>query len=209
MQKRSKSNYVKVFVALKQASKKAGFPLTFKTHVMDFEIAAAQASTQVFPKASISFCHFHLAKSIWKNIRKKSKLLFSIKCSFHQSNYFEDLVVLARKNMVHREIANIIALPLLPSSLVRNRFNTIARTLTSYSNSFLPFVNYVRRTYLNNSRFPIESWNHYNYLGTRPRTNNHLEGTHRQYKTYVLINRSFSLWQSLIFIFKWQFTSFW
>lgn len=100
---------------------------------------------------------------------------------------FKDLAVLSRETEIRREIANIIALPLLPSKLVRTRFNVIAKYLLKASNLFESFVKFIRRTYLNNARFTIESWNHYDHLGTRPRTNNHLEGTHRQFKTYVLI----------------------
>ena len=94
-----------------------------------------------------------------------------------------DLAALAKQNAAHREIANIIALPLIPSERVRRRFHHVSMKLISVSSLFIPFINYIRRTYLNSSRFPIKSWNHYDYLGTCPRTNNHLEGTHRQYKT--------------------------
>lgn len=95
-----------------------------------------------------------------------------------------DLTALTKRDAVNREIANIIALPLIPSIRIRHQFRIVATKLLAESRLFLPFVNYVRRTYLNNSRFPIKSWNHYDHLGTRPRTTNHLEGTHRQYKTW-------------------------
>lgn len=100
---------------------------------------------------------------------------------------FKDLVVLSREPLIRREIANIIALPLLPSNLVRPRFKIIAKCLSKASNLFDTFIKYINRTYLNNIRFKIQSWNHYDHLGTRPRTNSHLEGTHRQFKTYVSI----------------------
>lgn len=71
MQKRSCECYISLFLALKQAANRFGFPLSFKIHLMDFEIAAAKASNHVFPKAAVSFCHFHFARAIWKHIRTK------------------------------------------------------------------------------------------------------------------------------------------
>lgn len=73
MQKRSCECYIRLFRALKQAANRFGFPLTFKIHLMDFEIAAAKASNHVFPNATVSFCHFHFARAIWKHIRTKSE----------------------------------------------------------------------------------------------------------------------------------------
>jgi hypothetical protein len=72
MEKRSIKAYTILFNALKEAATKIGFDLTPTDHMIDFEIAAARASKIVFPKTSISFCHFHFAQAIWRNIQKKS-----------------------------------------------------------------------------------------------------------------------------------------
>jgi hypothetical protein len=96
--------------------------------------------------------------------------------------FCEDLVSMAKNVMARRQIANMISLALIPASLVRQRFAIIKNDLHSYNPAFSPFLNYFRRTYIDSRKFPIESWNHFEHLGTRPRTNNHLEGTHRQLK---------------------------
>jgi hypothetical protein len=94
-----------------------------------------------------------------------------------------ELVSEAREAPMKRHIANLIALPMVPTYLVRQRFKMISKQLSYENPSFDRFILYFRRTYINSKRFPIPSWNHYNFLGTRPRTNNHLEGSHRQLKT--------------------------
>jgi len=82
-------------------------------------------------------------------------------------------------------IANLIALPMIPKYSVRQRFDLIKQQLHSINPLFDSFLMYFQRTYINSSRFPIISWNHFDYLGTRPRTNNHVEGTHRQMKRQI------------------------
>lgn len=71
---------------------------------------------------------------------------------------------------------------MIPVHLVKGRFEWISKQLHAQNVLFDSFVVYLQRTYINSKRFPINSWNHYNDLGTRPRTNNHLEGSHRQLK---------------------------
>lgn len=193
MEKRSREAYIFLFNGLKQASAAIGFNLSPSLHMMDFEVAAAQASKNVFINTSISFCHFHFAKSIWRNIRKNGEfnaLLRKLPADQFKLTYillkFDTdlgLVTISRTEQVRREIANVIALPLIPSSLVCNRFETIRADLHSINSTFSSFIKYFRRTYVNSTRFPIQTWNHYDFLGTRPRTNNHLEGAHRQLKT--------------------------
>ena len=87
-----------------------------------------------------------------------------------------------REEEIKRHIAYLIALPMVPTYLVHQRFDLISRQLLSDGQSFNRFVSYVQRTYINSKTFPIFDWNHYNFLGNRPRTNNHLKGTHRQLK---------------------------
>ena len=73
---------------------------------------------------------------------------------------------------------------MIPIPLVKQRFEIISTQLHLQNKLFDPFIKYVRRTYINSRRFRVAAWNHYNDLGTRPRTNNHLEGSHRQLKKY-------------------------
>ena len=93
-----------------------------------------------------------------------------------------DLITRVRKKEVKRHIANLIALPMILIHLVRQQFDLINRELLSDNQLFNRFILYLQRTYINTKGFPISSWNQYDFLGTRPRTNNHLEGTHRQLK---------------------------
>ena len=96
-------------------------------------------------------------------------------------NIFDlDLVTQVREKEMKRHIANLIALPMIPIHLVRRRFDLINRRLLSDNQSFNRLILYLQSTYINSDQFPISSWNHYDFLGTRSRTNNHLEGTHRQ-----------------------------
>lgn len=68
MQKRTFKSYRNLFRGLKEACRRAGFDLSPVAHLMDFEYAAARASKEVFPQTKQIFCHFHFAKSIWRNL---------------------------------------------------------------------------------------------------------------------------------------------
>jgi hypothetical protein len=96
--------------------------------------------------------------------------------------FFQDLVTLAREKSIKRCIADLIALPMLPVHLIRQRFDFISQQLHLENKLFDPFISYFRKTYIRSRTYPIVAWNHYNHLGTRPRTNNHVEGNHRQLK---------------------------
>lgn len=74
MQKRTFKSYRNLFRGLKEACRRAGFDLSPVAHLMDFEYAAARASKEVFPQTKQIFCHFHFAKSIWRNLQKKVRI---------------------------------------------------------------------------------------------------------------------------------------
>ncbi|CAF3137818.1 unnamed protein product [Rotaria sp. Silwood2] len=159
-----------------EAAATYGINLAPSFHMIDFESAAAKASKKVFDSTNISYCHFHFAKAIWRKLQKLN------------------LVSQIREKKMKRHIANLIALPMIPTYLVRQRFDLISRQLLSDNPSFKRFILYLQRTYINSKIFLISSWNHYNYLGTRPRTNNHLEGNHRQLKTLILSKPNIWCW---------------
>ncbi|CAF1451762.1 unnamed protein product [Rotaria sordida] len=170
--KKDVRTYLTLFQSLKDAAAVLGINLAPSSHMIDFESAAAIASKKVFNNVNISFCHFHFAKSIWRNLKNKKA------CKTDMKNY----------------IADIIALPMVPVHLVRQRFDSISRELRMKNLFFNSFISYVRRTYINSKNFPIHSWNHFNFLGTRPRTNNHVEGSHRQLKNRILSKPNIWLW---------------
>ncbi|CAF3900866.1 unnamed protein product [Rotaria sordida] len=174
--KKDVRTYLTLFQSLKDAAAVLGINLAPSSHMIDFESAAAIASKKVFNNVNISFCHFHFAKSIWRNLKNKN------------------LALEARKTDIKNYIADIIALPMVPVHLVRQRFDSISRELHMKNLFFNSFISYVRRTYINSKNFPIHSWNHFNFLGTRPRTNNHVEGSHRQLKNRILSKPNIWLW---------------
>lgn len=131
----------------------------------------------------------HFVISITRNLfaeQSKRKVYFinSVLSTVHKDLLIpfvlQGLINLVRENDIRRHIANLIALPMIPKHLVRQQFDLISKQLCRENKSFNQFIMYVRRTYINSRRFSIVAWNHYNHLGTHPRTNNHVEGSHRQ-----------------------------
>ncbi|CAF1273158.1 unnamed protein product [Rotaria sp. Silwood1] len=101
--KRSKNTYITLFRALKEATENIGINLSPSYHMIDFEIAAASASKNVFKNTRITFCHFHFAQAIWRKLKK------------------QNLVSEVREKNVEKIIADIIALPMVPKHLVHQR----------------------------------------------------------------------------------------
>ncbi|CAF1291122.1 unnamed protein product [Rotaria sordida] len=77
-----------------------------------------------------------------------------------------------KKEIVKREIANILSLPLLPPNKVNAAFHDSVDVLQCVNPNFQTFLNYVEKTYIINARFNPLNWNHYATLTDRPRTNN-------------------------------------
>ena len=73
---------------------------------------------------------------------------------------------------INQEIANILALPLIPPEQIIATFEYSSAILQSYNTDFEPFINYIKKTYIINPRFNSINWNHYSSLCNRPRTNN-------------------------------------
>ncbi|CAF4142991.1 unnamed protein product, partial [Rotaria sordida] len=166
-EKKDLKTYLTLFQSLKDAAITFGINIAPSSHLIDFEIAASKASKTIFNNTDISYCHFHFTQAIWRKIKNLN------------------LIIEAREKNIQKHIVDLIGLPMVPTNLVRERFEIISQELCWEDLSFKPFISYLRRTYINSKQFPITSWNHYNYLGTRSRTNNHLEGSHRQLKKYI------------------------
>ncbi|CAF4912510.1 unnamed protein product, partial [Rotaria magnacalcarata] len=60
--------------------------------------------------------------------------------------------------------------------------------LCNYDTKFEKLTDYVIKNYIEDARFPVQMWNHFDTIGQRPRTNNHLEGYHRQLNARVRTN---------------------
>ena len=95
-----------------------------------------------------------------------------------------DLVSQVHETDVRKYIADLISLPMVPKHRVRQAFDINSQQLCSEYPIFKSFILYVRRTFINNKRYTIDTWNHFDFLGIRPRTNNHVEGCHRQLKRF-------------------------
>jgi hypothetical protein len=84
-EKRKLSTYITLFRSLKEAAATIGINLAPSSHMMDFETAAATASKTIFDGIKISFCHFHLAQSIWRKLQKESKFHYFPSLNFNTS----------------------------------------------------------------------------------------------------------------------------
>ncbi|CAF1237453.1 unnamed protein product [Rotaria sordida] len=187
-EKKDLKTYLTLFQSLKDAAIAFGINIAPSSHLIDFEIAASKASKEFFHNTDISYCHFHFAQAIWRKIKNLNSvihehLILSIMHMLYV--YYSDLIIEAHEKNIQKHIVDLISLPMVPTNLVRERFEIISQELCWEDLSFKPFISYLRRTYINSKQFPIASWNHYNYLGIRSRTNNRLEGSHRQLKKYI------------------------
>ena len=144
--------------------------------LIDFEQSMINAVNDVFPQASVKGCHFHYAQNIWKKIKKYN------------------LVTLSKEEKIRREIANIIALPLIPPNEVNHCMENIIDELSDFDSKLEKLTDYVIKTYVEDGRFSLDMWNHFNNIGDRPRTNNHLEGYHRQLNARVRTNPDLWTW---------------
>ena len=130
----------------------------------------------VFPQELVKDCHFHFAQNVWKKVKKYG------------------LVTLAKEENIRRQIGNIIALPLVPPNQVNNCMEGIIDELSNYDSKLLKLTDYIIKYYVEDSRFPISMWNHFDTIGERPRTNNHLEDYHRQLNARVQTNPDLWTW---------------
>ena len=95
---------------------------------------------------------------------------------------------MAKEENIRRQIANIIALTLVPPNQVNNCMENILDELSNYDSKLLKLTDYIIKYCVEDLRFPISMWNHFDTIGERPRTNNHLEGYHRQLNAKVQTN---------------------
>ena len=61
----------------------------------------------------------------------------------------------------------------------------IIDVLSNIDSKFDRLTDYVLNTYVEDVRFAFNIWNHFDLIVERSRTNNHLEGWHRQLNTRV------------------------
>ncbi|XP_048238999.1 uncharacterized protein LOC124150077 [Haliotis rufescens] len=123
---------------------------------LDFERAAHNAVTDVFPGTLVRGCFFHFTQCIWRSVQKEGLVMA----------YKEDEEV---KKLVRRAAA----LPLLPRDKVDDVWlHAIADSPAGPK--VTAFMDYVTTSWVQGGAFMPEIWNHFENQGHR--TNNHLEG---------------------------------
>ncbi|CAF3764873.1 unnamed protein product [Rotaria magnacalcarata] len=173
---KSEESYRQLLQSLFTHATKNNIVLNPSTILIDFEQGMVNAINDVFPHALVKGCHFHFAQNIWKKIKKYN------------------LVTLSKQENIRRQIANIIALPLIPPNEVNNCMEKIIDELCNYDTKFEKLTDYVIKKYIEDARFPVQMWNHFDTIGQRPHTNNHLEGYHRQLNARVRTNPDLWTW---------------
>ncbi|CAF1412494.1 unnamed protein product, partial [Rotaria sordida] len=123
-------------------------------------MAAYNAFSKNFPTSKIKGCQFHFGQNIWRQIKKKG------------------LVTHSKGAEAHRQIANILMLPLLPPQEINKAFCDIIEEISNVHQNFLKLTDYILHTYIEGALFPPSFWNLFDLIGIRPKTSNHIEGYH-------------------------------
>ena len=173
---KSEEDYPVLLESLRTYAAKKNIVLNPSTILIDFEQTMVNAINNAFPQALVKGCHFHFAQNVWKKVKKYG------------------LVTLAKEENIRHQIGNIIALPLVPPNQVNNCMEGIIDELSNYDSKLLKLTDYIIKYYVEDSRFPISMWNHFDTIGERPRTNNHLEDYHRQLNARVQTNPDLWTW---------------
>ncbi|CAF1503828.1 unnamed protein product [Didymodactylos carnosus] len=104
------------------------------------------------------------------------------------------LVKLAKQENIRRQIANIISLPLVPKDQINHCMEVIIDELCNADSKFDKLTDYILNNYTEDARFSFDMWNHFDSIDERPRTNNHVEGYHRQLNARVRTNLDLWTW---------------
>ena len=104
------------------------------------------------------------------------------------------LVKLSKQENIRRQIANITSLPMVPKDEINHCMERIIDELCNVDSKFDKLTDYVLNNYIEDTRFPFHIWNRFHSIGERPRTNNHLEGYHRQINARVRTNPDLWTW---------------
>jgi hypothetical protein len=166
-QDKSQESYINLYQSLVQYAAKKNITLKPTSILIDFEQSAINAINEVFPNTSVKACHFHYAQNIWKKLKKYG------------------LRRLSKEEHIRRQIANAISLPLVPQNEINNFMEQIIDVLGNIDSKFDKFTDYVLKNDVEDARFTSDMWNHFDSIGVRSRTNNHLEGWHRQLNARV------------------------
>ena len=82
---------------------------------------------------------------------------------------------MSKEGYIKKQIANIMSLLLVPKKEFSNFMEQIIDVLSNMDSKFNKLTDYVLNTYVEDARFTSDIWNHFDLIGERSRTNNHLE----------------------------------
>jgi len=156
---KTQATYTRMFRLLKDAAEARGMTLNPPAIQLDFEKAAHNAASDVFPGVVLKGCFFHYGQCIWRNVQQQGLT------TTYQSDH--DL---------YRFVRRAAVLPLVPPALV----DDVWLQAMADSPDTVPtraFADNVTETWLEGT-FDRDMWNHFNTNGAR--TTNHLEGWHQK-----------------------------
>ncbi|CAM4828978.1 unnamed protein product [Rotaria magnacalcarata] len=85
-------------------------------------------------------------------------------------------------------------LPLLPPQEIIIAFTDIIECISNVNQIFLKLTDYILHTYIEDALFPPSFWNLFDLIGSRPRTNNHVEGFHGQLNSHCQTHPNLWAW---------------
>ncbi|CAF3280615.1 unnamed protein product [Rotaria socialis] len=159
---RKKSTYRFVFEELKGLAVRMNLVFSPSTIITDFEPSLAEAIISEFPSSNHIGCYFHFTQAVYRQIQHLG--LSSGYCSD------ESIRMTCRK---------LMALPLLPSSVVlkcfEDLYESVLLTSSAALGSLKPLFEYYENYWV--KTIGIKRWNVY---GIRIKTNNNAEGFHNR-----------------------------
>lgn len=155
MSRRRQKDYDAVLQALLQSLPRLPMVTEF---IMDFEQAAWNSVSKIFPHATIRGCAFHWSQAVWRKIQSLGL----------QVDYRNDATI-------YQICRRIMALPLLPAADIRPQFHRLQRHANTPQLQQL--FKYVEDNWIQSVLWPPESWSVFQSV---IRTNNDVEGWHQR-----------------------------
>ena len=129
--------------------------------MFDFERAAWSAVKHVFPATHRQGCTFHYSQALMKRIRHEG-----LAADFTSDPGSRDI------------LKKMMALCYAPPQWIPRLFKNLEEKCTT--TNMIAFAVYMRGAWIDNTMWPPTLWSAYNVL---TRTNNHLEGWHREFNS--------------------------
>ena len=173
MQNKTEASYEELFRAIRNMlpQQDPKVPLNFSS---DFELAATNAMSRIFPNAESQYCFFHFSQSLWRKAQT---------CGIAGVYGQED------EHELRSHFHACLALAFVPPEHVRAAFLDLREAADERLDEVLDLLEdfYImgRRRGRGRAapRYPIQTWNVYQRtIEGRPRTNNTVEAWNRRWK---------------------------